>query len=229
MSERLEKLKALLKDNIYTRAFWKNLNYNLHPEEVLKETPKEFLRGTIKIFLLFLGTYVVFNVLVSLTNAAYLVEYGDQMKAFYDQGRISLSMYLMNSFPNSIILLAVSFLVFQYYVAGLSYVSLWILGEKDRSFRRALGIAFSTGLYVLLSFFPILVIFNVVPNSFQKDPFKMILFLSFNGIFFFGSIVVQSIFYVKMYRAVFGQNLGRALLTWLFPFFAFVTFIVSNL
>ncbi|PJZ26545.1 hypothetical protein CH352_05105 [Leptospira hartskeerlii] len=229
MNRILERLKELVRDNFYTRAFKKNLHYNLYPETILKETPKEFFRGVFRAFLLFLGTYVVFNLLVSLTNAAYLVEYGNRMRELYDQGKVSFTLYLMNSFPNSIFMLAVLFLIFQFYFASLSYFALWVLGEGERSFRRILGIAFSTSLYVLLAFYPILVLFNIVPNSFKKDPFSMVLFLSLNGIFFFGSIIVQSVFYVRMCRKVFGQNLGRALITWFLPFFLFATFIISSL
>ncbi|PJZ48499.1 hypothetical protein [Leptospira saintgironsiae] len=229
MNHLLERLKELVQDNFYTRGFKKNLHYNLYPEDILKETPKEFFKGVFRVFLLFLGTYVVFNLLVSLTNAAYLLEYGDRMKELYDQGKVSFTLYLMNSFPNSIFMLAVLFLIFQFYFASFSYLALWVLGEEGRSYRRILGIAFSTSLYVLLAFYPILILFNVTPNSFKKDPFSMVLFLSLNGIFFFGAIILESVFYVRMCRRVFGQNLGRALITWFLPFFSFATFIISNL
>ncbi|EPG74368.1 hypothetical protein LEP1GSC058_2848 [Leptospira fainei serovar Hurstbridge str. BUT 6] len=224
-----ETIKKHLLDNLFTRGFFRNLEYNLHPESVLKADSRAFLKDTFRTFGLFLLTYIAFNLFVSLFNLEYLNVYGNRMKEFYQEGRIALSMYVMNAFPYNILFMAFFILLFQLYVATISYVALWVLGEAERSYERMLGIAFSTGLYVLLSFFPILILFSIAPESIQKDTFKMVLFLSLNGIFFLTAVILQCVFYLRMTRIVFHQNYGRAILTWLGPFLFFVLVVVTNL
>ncbi|TGK17839.1 hypothetical protein EHO61_10200 [Leptospira fluminis] len=225
----LEKLKLRLKDNLFTRAFLENLEFNLRPKETLSLRPKDFLIATARIYLLFLGAYVLSNVFVSLFNLGYLNEFGDRMREYYEQGRIGWAMYAMNSFPFNIFLMAAFSILFQLYSATTSYAALWILGEPDRSFARMLGIAFSTGTYFLLAFFPILISYNLVPQSVQKDTFKMSFFLGLNAAFLILAITAQCIFYVRMCRSIFQQNFGRAILTWLGPFLFFVIVLTTNL
>ncbi|TGK01117.1 hypothetical protein EHO59_12905 [Leptospira semungkisensis] len=217
-----DRIIALLKDNIYTRAFFRNLNYQLHPEEIAKMSPQAFLKDSVRIFLLFLVTYVVCNFLLSFIHLDFLNRYAARMLELYTQKRISWSLYLMNTFPYSILFLAGFSVIFQVYVAIVSFASLWVLGESDRSFARMLGIAFSTGVYVLLSFFPILVLYSIAPRSIQHDVFQMTFYLGLNAAFFIIGSAAQSVFYIRMSRTLFSQTTGRAILTWLGPFLFFV-------
>lgn len=224
-----ESIRAFLTNNIYTRYLFRNWAFGTEPRSVRELSPSEFLKQAVQIFCLFLGTYILFNLFVSLFNLPYLEEYSRQMREFYLQKKIAWSLYLMNSFPYSIFFLSGSLVLFQVYAAGSSYLALWVLGEKERSFARILGIAFSSGLYVLLAFFPVLLLFNIAPASIRTDVFQMVTFLSLNGILFFSGVILQCFFYVRMCRIVFDQNYGRAILTWLFPFFLFLLVIITNI
>ncbi|WP_246835079.1 hypothetical protein [Leptospira kmetyi] len=150
------------------------------------------------------------------------------MKKFYQEGKISWPLYVMNVFPYSILFLAVFFLMLQLISTSISYGAMWILGEPTRSFPKLLGIYFSSSLYILLSLFPVLVLFQLISKSTQEDFYKMIFFIGLNAAVLLIGIVLQSFFFIKMCKNAFNQNVGRAILTWLSPLLLLSLLVISS-
>lgn len=218
----------LLQNNWFAISFKKNLDYNLHPEKISEETSAKFLLETLKIIAIFLTLYTAMNLLFSLLNLDYLTQYGGVMKKFYQEGKISWPLYVMNVFPYSILFLAVFFLMLQLISTSISYGAMWILGEPTRSFPKLLGIYFSSSLYILLSLFPVLVLFQLISKSTQEDFYKMIFFIGLNAAVLLIGIVLQSFFFIKMCKNAFNQNVGRAILTWLSPLLLLSLLVISS-
>ncbi|EMN89507.1 hypothetical protein [Leptospira weilii] len=222
------KLNRLLRNNWFTISFQKNLNYNLNPEEIVKESPFQFLKQTLKITSIFLIFYIVVNLIFSLLNLDYLLKYGDVMENFYKQGKISWSLYLMNVFPYSVFFLAFFFMILQIISAFISYGAMWILGEPTRSFLRLLGIYHSSCLYILFALLPILVLFQFVPKNIQENFYGMVFFIGLNAALLLIGFFAQSYFFIKMCKRTFDQNLGRAILTLLSPFLLLSILVISS-
>ncbi|TGK43530.1 hypothetical protein [Leptospira andrefontaineae] len=147
------------------------------------------------------------------------------MRKNMEEGRISRLMYMLNAFPYNIFLILGSLVVFEICAGAISYFALYIFGEKERSFKRILGIVFSSNLYVLLSFFPILILLNIIPPSLKRDMFTMVAFLGFVFMFFVVGLILQATFFIRMSKQIFQQNYGRAFLTWAFPLILFFSII----
>ncbi|RHX78459.1 hypothetical protein DLM77_15215 [Leptospira yasudae] len=218
----------LLQNNWFTISFKKNLGYNLHPETISEKTANQFLLDTSKIITIFLTFYIAVNLLFSLFNLDHLIQYGEVMKKFYNEGKISWSLYIMNVFPYSVLFLACFFLTLQLVNTSISYGAMWILGEPTRSFPKLLGIYLSSSLYILLSLFPVLVLFQLISKSAQDDFYKMIFFIALNAAILLIGIVLQSFFFIKMCKNAFDQNVGRAILTWLSPLLLIILFVISS-
>ncbi|PJZ59625.1 hypothetical protein [Leptospira adleri] len=220
----LEKIKQLTSDNLIKREIIKTFQFHLRPEKIKEIQDREFFTITLKTHLIFLTLYIVTNFLLSLLNLSYLVEYSEIMRGFLIEGKISLFMYLLNSFPYNIFFFALSLVIFELFVSVCSYLTVRIFGEKDASFLKCLSLTISSNFYVLLSLFPILILFSLMPNSAKRDIFYMVLFLGFVSLFLIAGFVLQSISYFRMVKTVFQQNNGRAFLTWFSPFLILLIF-----
>lgn len=222
-------LNKIFQNNWLKTSFKENLDINLNPENITKESPWQFLKRTLRITAVYLISYVIVNLIFSLLNLDFLIKYGDVMRNFYSQGKISWSLYLMNVFPFSVFFLAFFFLFLQVISAVIGYGAMWILGEPTRSFLRLLGIYLSSSLYILISLFPILVLFQLLSKNTQDDFYKMIFFIGLNAALLLIGFVSQSFFFLKMCKSTFNQNWGRAILTWLSPLLLLTIVVLSSL
>lgn len=161
---------------IYSEAFQENWRYSIRPETILEISPATFLLHTLRIQGLYFGTYVVFNMLVSFANWKKVQSFSSVMRTYYNEGKISFSMFLFNVFPWNLFTLVFSFLLAMLIAGSLSHLFLWLLGEERKSYFRILGITAFSNFYILLSFFPILLLFNIAPGSFRQDTFKLVFF-----------------------------------------------------
>ncbi|MBM9498972.1 hypothetical protein JWG44_01725 [Leptospira sp. 201903071] len=218
------KMKQVIANNIVKKEILKTLSFHLNPETIQGIEDKEFFKTALKTHLILLGLYIIVNFLLSLLNLSYLVEYSQVMRGFLVEGKISVLMYLLNSFPYNIFFFALSLVIFELFVSISSYFTVKTFGEKNVSFFRCASLVISSNLYVLLSFFPILFFFSLMPNSAKKDIFYMILFIGFVSLFLIIGILLQAISYFRMVKTVFQQNSGRAFLTWFSPFLILLFF-----
>ncbi|EQA43435.1 Yip1 domain protein [Leptospira broomii serovar Hurstbridge str. 5399] len=214
---------------IYSEAFQENWRYSIRPETILEISPATFLLHTLRIQGLYFGTYVVFNMLVSFANWKKVQSFSSVMRTYYNEGKISFSMFLFNVFPWNLFTLVFSFLLAMLIAGSLSHLFLWLLGEERKSYFRILGITAFSNFYILLSFFPILLLFNIAPGSFRQDTFKLVFFLSLNGIFLLAGFLLQAILFVRGLKSCFGLNTGKAVLTWSFPLVLFAFLITISL
>ncbi|TGL79165.1 hypothetical protein [Leptospira yasudae] len=225
----IEKIKEFASDNVFKREFKKTIHVHLHPETIQEISDKEFFKVTAKTHLIFLTLYIVVNFILSFLNLSYLVEYSQIMRGYLVEGKISVFMYLLNAFPYNIFFFAFFLLMFELYFSVGSYLTVRIFGEKNGSFLKCASLVISSNFYILLSLFPVLLFFTIMPNSAKRDIYYMILFIGFVSLFLIAGIILQTISFIRISKSAFEQNSGRAFLTWFSPLFAILLFLVWSL
>ncbi|EMK05603.1 hypothetical protein LEP1GSC176_2207 [Leptospira kirschneri str. MMD1493] len=222
----IEKIKQYIADNVFKREIVKNVQIHLAPDSISTFSDATFFKLTLKTHIIFSILYVITNFLLSLFNLSYIVEYTEIMRGYLVEGKISLLMYLLNAFPYNIIFFAFILIVFELYFSAISYLTVKVFGEKGVSFLKCISLAISSNIYILLSLFPVLLLFTIMPNSAKRDIFYMILFIGFVSIFVIAGIILQMISFIRMSKKIFNQNTGRAFLTWFSPIFVVFLFLV---
>ncbi|XDD51123.1 hypothetical protein AB3N59_04925 [Leptospira sp. WS92.C1] len=220
----LKTMKLFFSDNIFRREIKYTISLHLSPKEISHLSETDFFKSTIKTHLIFLILYVVINFTLSLFNLTYLIEYSEIMRGLLAEGKVSLLMYVLNSFPYNLFAFGFLLILFELYFSIGSYLTLKIFGESGVSFLKCLSIVISSNLYILLSLFPVLFLFSVMPDGAKRDIFYMILFVGFVSVFVIAGIVLQMLSFIRVSKTIFNQNSGRGFLTWFFPVFVIFLF-----
>ncbi|MCG6167171.1 hypothetical protein LFX25_05185 [Leptospira sp. FAT2] len=220
----LDKFKEFLADNIFKREIRKTVEFHLFPNRINEIDGSAFFRSTIKTHISFIALYIVVNLILSMFNLSYLVEYSQIMRGYLVEGKISVFLYLLNAFPYNIFFFAFFLIVFELYFSIGTFLTVRVFGEKNVNFRKCVSLVVSSNVYILLSLFPILFFFTIMPSSAKRDIYYMILFLGFVSLFLIAGIFLQTISFIRMSKTVFEQNIGRSFLTWFLPLFAIFLF-----
>lgn len=174
-----------------------------------------------------LSMYILFNYIISGISHEKTKIMNMRMLELMNAGALSPVFYSMHTFPGSVVWSFVFLFIYEVYFLISAYILMFVFGEKERSFLRLYSIFSISFAGFLLSLFPLLLYGILFPDSWRDSALRIHLYQLLHLATFISGVYLFGNSFVRLCRIHFSQNLGRALITWIFPNFLILYWISS--
>ncbi len=201
--------------------------HNLLSLNSLSTEKKSTVRTAFFLNVFLVAIYILFNYIISGISHEKTKIMNMRMLELMKAGALSPLFYSMHTFPGSVVWSFIFLFIYEIYFLISAYILIFIFGEKERSFLRLYSIFSISFTGFLISLFPLLMYGILFPDSWRDSALRIHLYQLLHLATFISGVYLFGSSFVRLSRIHFSQNLGRALITWIFPNFLILYWISS--